>query len=148
MTSRQSGTRPAEKRTEAVLAAAEEWLRLRLTMANTSTGISLPEAEDHGPGDELVVVLQRVRELGDAVTIVEKLRRPVSEPIVTGAGSLSIALSIGVTMVRPGENPDAIITRAEHAMDRAKQSGRSQVVTFSDQTDSADDRSVARQSVL
>ena len=72
----------------------------------------------------------------------------MAEPILTSAGSLSITLSIGVTMVRPGENPDAIITRADHAMYRAKQTGRNQVVPFSEQTDSADGRSGTWQPAL
>lgn len=99
-------------------------------------------------GDEMVVVLQGVRGMGDAVTIAEKLRRAVAEPIVTSAGSLSITLSIGVTLVRPGENPDEIISRADHAMYRAKQTGRNQVVPFNEQTDSADGRSISWQPVL
>jgi diguanylate cyclase (GGDEF)-like protein/PAS domain S-box-containing protein len=81
-------------------------------------------------GDELMVVLQGVRGLNDAVTIAEKLRRAVAEPIVTSAGPLSITLSIGVTMVKPGENPDEIISRADQAMYRAKQTGRNQVVAI------------------
>jgi diguanylate cyclase (GGDEF)-like protein/PAS domain S-box-containing protein len=92
-------------------------------------------------GDELVVVLQGVRGLSDAVTIAEKLRRAVAEPVVTSAGSLSVTLSIGVTMVRLGENPDAIISRADHAMYRAKQTGRNQVLLFSEQSGSAEGRS-------
>ncbi len=99
-------------------------------------------------GDEIVVVLQGVRGLGDAVTIAEKLRRAVAEPIPTSAGSLSITLSIGVTLVCPGENPDAIISRADHAMYRAKQTGRNQVVPFSAQADSGGGRSVSWQPVL
>ena len=92
-------------------------------------------------GDELVVVLQGVRGLSDAVTIAEKLRRAVAEPVVTSAGSLSVTLSIGVTMVRPGENPDAIISRADNATYRAKQTGRNQVLPFSEQSVSAEGRS-------
>jgi diguanylate cyclase (GGDEF)-like protein len=99
-------------------------------------------------GDEMVVVLQGVRGLSDAVAIAEKLRRSVAEPIATSAGNLSITLSIGVTLIRPGENPDAIISRADHAMYRAKQTGRNQVLTFSEPTDSTDGRSRTWQPAL
>lgn len=99
-------------------------------------------------GDELMVMLQGVRSLGDAVTIAEKLRRAVAEPIPTSAGFLSITLSIGVTMVEPGENPDEIISRADRAMYRAKQTGRNQVQAFSEQSDGVEDRGVAWQPVL
>nr|WP_254217287.1 sensor domain-containing diguanylate cyclase [Synechococcus sp. CCY 9618] len=99
-------------------------------------------------GDELVVVLQGVRALNDAVAIAEKLRRAVAEPIPTSAGILSITLSIGVTMVKPGENPDEIISRADHAMYRAKQTGRNQVVPIAAETGLPGGRSVPWQPVL
>lgn len=99
-------------------------------------------------GDELMVVLQGVRSLSDAVTIAEKLRRAVADPIPTSAGCLSITLSIGVTMVQPGESPDEIISRADRAMYRAKQTGRNQVLAFSEQTDGVENRSVSWQPVL
>jgi diguanylate cyclase (GGDEF)-like protein len=86
-------------------------------------------------GDELVVVLQGVRGMNDALHIAEKLRRAVAQPIPTSAGNLSITLSIGVTMLRPGENPDAILSRADRAMYEAKQSGRNQVVPIASETD-------------
>jgi len=121
---------------------------LRTVASRIRTGLRSGDMAARIGGDELMVVLQGVRGLSDAVTIAEKLRRAVAEPIVTSAGSLSITLSIGVTMVRPGENPDAIISRADHAMYRAKQTGRNQVVPFSEQTDSADGRSVSWQPVL
>ncbi|WP_216909949.1 sensor domain-containing diguanylate cyclase [Synechococcus sp. CCY 0621] len=99
-------------------------------------------------GDELMVVLQGVRSLGDAVTIAEKLRRAVAEPISTSAGLLSITLSIGVTMVEPGEDSDQIISRADRAMYRAKQTGRNQVLAFSDQSDMFEGRHASWQPAL
>ena len=95
-------------------------------------------------GDELMVVLQGVRSLNDAMAIAEKLRRAVAEPIPTSAGYLSITLSIGVTMVQPDETHDAIISRADRAMYRAKQTGRNQVLSFNEQTGAVDNRSARR----
>ena len=57
----------------------------------------------------------------------------MAEAIPPSAGHLSITLRIGVTLVEPGENPDEIISRADHAMDRGKQTGRHRVLPFSDQ---------------
>ena len=70
----------------------------------------------------------------------------MAEAIPTSAGHLSITLRIGVTLVEPGENPDEIISRADHAMDRAKQRGRHLVLPFSDQIASPGaDRSITWQ---
>jgi diguanylate cyclase (GGDEF)-like protein len=99
-------------------------------------------------GDERMMMLQGVRSLGDVLTIAEKLRRAVAEPIPTSGGFLSITLSIGVTMVEPGESSDEIMSRADRAMYRAKQTGRNQVLAFSEQSDGVEDRSVSWQPVL
>ena len=73
----------------------------------------------------------------------------MAEAIPTSAGHLSITLRIGVTLVEPGENPDEIISRADHAMDRAKQTGRHRVLPFSEKIASPRaDRSDTWQSVL
>lgn len=99
-------------------------------------------------GDELLVVLQGVRNLSDAVAIAEKLRRSVAEPIPTSAGFLSITLSIGVTMVEPGEDSDEIISRADRAMYRAKQTGRNQVLPFTEPSEISETRHTSWQPVL
>jgi len=81
-------------------------------------------------GDELLVLIHGVRDLQDAMDIAEKLRRAAAEPIPTAAGPITITLSIGVTVARPGERTDALMARADDAMYQAKNSGRNQVVAF------------------
>ena len=83
-------------------------------------------------GDELLVLLHGVRDLQDAMDIAEKLRRVAAEPIPTAAGPITITLSIGVTVARPGERTDALMARADDAMYQAKNSGRNQVVAFAE----------------
>lgn len=79
-------------------------------------------------GDELLVILHGVRDLGDALTVAEKLRRRAAEPIQTDAGPITATLSIGVTLARDSESADALIARADDAMYQAKARGRNQVV--------------------
>lgn len=81
-------------------------------------------------GDELLVILHGVRSLTDAVTIADKLRKQAAEPIATTAGDVSVTLSIGVTLARPGEATDVLIARADDAMYAAKNGGRDQVVAL------------------
>lgn len=79
-------------------------------------------------GDELLVLLRHVQSLENAVAIAEKLRAAVMEPVVTAAGEVRISLSIGVTLMLPGEGADALMARADAAMYQAKQCGRNRVI--------------------
>jgi diguanylate cyclase (GGDEF)-like protein len=79
-------------------------------------------------GDELLVVLKGVQNLDTAVGIAEKIRNAVQDPVPTPAGELQITLSIGVTLVVPGESSDTVIARADTAMYEAKQTGRNRVI--------------------
>ncbi|MCS5691431.1 GGDEF domain-containing protein [Cyanobium sp. FGCU-6] len=79
-------------------------------------------------GDELLVVLRGVQCKENALTIAEKIRSAVQEPVLTPAGAVQVSLSIGVTLVAPGEGTDALIARADAAMYEAKQEGRNRVI--------------------
>lgn len=79
-------------------------------------------------GDELLVVLEGVRDLDSAMAVAEKIRRVTEEPVATAFGDLAISLSIGVTLALPGEDSDALIARADAAMYEAKRSGRNRVI--------------------
>ena len=83
-------------------------------------------------GDELLVLLNGVHDLQDAVDSAEQLRCSAAEPIPTAVGPVNITLSIGVTLAHPDEGTDALIARADDAMYQAKNSGRNQVVAIAD----------------
>jgi diguanylate cyclase (GGDEF)-like protein/PAS domain S-box-containing protein len=79
-------------------------------------------------GDELLVVLRGVQSLENAVAVAEKIRSTMQEPVLTPAGAVEISLSVGVTLVVPGEGSDALIARADAAMYQAKKDGRNRVI--------------------
>jgi diguanylate cyclase (GGDEF)-like protein len=79
-------------------------------------------------GDEILAVLDGIRDLDDAARIAEKIRASVSGPIRLRGSTLTSTLSIGVTLALPGEPVDDAIARADDAMFRAKRSGRDRVV--------------------
>lgn len=81
-------------------------------------------------GDELLVALQGIDDLAQAVAVAEKLRAVGSEPILHAGSVIASSLSIGVAIARGGESIDGLIARADQAMYRAKQAGRNQVITI------------------
>jgi diguanylate cyclase (GGDEF)-like protein len=81
-------------------------------------------------GDELLVVLNGVRDLDDAVSIAEKLRAEVRQPTPVPGGTATVTASVGVALAEPGEGIDDIVARADAAMYEAKRSGKDRVVTI------------------
>lgn len=81
-------------------------------------------------GDELMVVLVAVHDVGEAATVAENLRCSAAEPIPWEGGAIQATLSIGVVLARPDEGVDALLARADDAMYRAKAGGRNQVVAI------------------
>ena len=79
-------------------------------------------------GDELLVVLEGVQDLDNAVQIAEKIRRAIAEPIPTVAGPLAITATIGVAVAQNGESVEALIARADGAMYAGKDRGRDRVI--------------------
>ena len=80
-------------------------------------------------GDELLIILTGLHNLGEATAVAEKIRDASSVSIGLETGRVTSTLSIGVTLVRPGENTDSVVARADSAMYEAKTSGRNRVVT-------------------
>ena len=81
-------------------------------------------------GDEILVILDGVRELADAVVLGEKVRQVAGMPIPFGPGdrAIHVTVSVGATIAVPGEHADALLARADDAMYEAKRRGRDQVV--------------------
>lgn len=78
-------------------------------------------------GDEILVVLDGVDSLDDAIALSEKFRRSALMPIPVMGGSFSVTLSVGVTLAVAGEDLDALIERADNAMYEAKRGGEDRV---------------------
>lgn len=83
-------------------------------------------------GDELLVVLDGVGGLDDAMSLANTLRLAVAQPLELpdGWGCTVPTLSIGVTLARPHELTAELIERADAAMYLAKRNGRNQVVAI------------------
>lgn len=75
-------------------------------------------------GDEFVVVLPEVRDSDEVLFIAEKIRAAVSGPVTVGDVTIDVTVSIGATIARPDDEPDAVLGRADQALYAAKEQGR------------------------
>lgn len=74
-------------------------------------------------GDEILVLLPGLHNIGEAAHIAEKIRARAAEPIHRSGETYSATLSIGATLAIPGESVVATTTRADAAMYNAKHQG-------------------------
>lgn len=81
-------------------------------------------------GEEFVAILRGVTHL-ELRIIAEKVCKLVARSSITrGEECLSVTISIGATMVSPGDDAAAIIQRADRALYKSKNSGRDCVTTL------------------
>lgn len=79
-------------------------------------------------GEEFVLVLVGADE-DDARIVAERIRRQLASLTVSGRiPDFRISASFGVTGYRPGEDIEATLSRADHALYEAKRGGRDRVV--------------------
>jgi diguanylate cyclase len=85
-------------------------------------------------GEELMSVLPGAN-LDICAEVAERIRRRISEARLTrratGEEISSVTISIGVAQFRLAESAEALIERCDHALYRAKASGRNRTVTES-----------------
>ena len=79
-------------------------------------------------GDEFVVLLDGVRGLDDATAVAEKVLAAVRVPVDVGGAKVTPRVSIGIALVEPGEDEDAVMARADAALYEAKAAGRDRAV--------------------
>jgi diguanylate cyclase (GGDEF)-like protein/PAS domain S-box-containing protein len=71
-------------------------------------------------GDEFAVLVTRLPALGHAAAIAENLGNLIREPVRLGDVTLEVGVSIGIADCSPGDDPLAVLQRADVAMYRAK----------------------------
>jgi len=75
-------------------------------------------------GEELIALAFNCT-LDDAWELAETLRETIATtPIFTPDDGTRVTISVGVTLQRPGDTIDTILSRADRALYRAKQDGR------------------------
>jgi diguanylate cyclase (GGDEF)-like protein/PAS domain S-box-containing protein len=83
-------------------------------------------------GDEFTVLCESVGGVLEAVSIADRLQRPLRNPLLAGGAELRLSASIGVALVEAGEEGDAerLIEDADAAMYRAKERGGARTELF------------------
>jgi diguanylate cyclase (GGDEF)-like protein/PAS domain S-box-containing protein len=79
-------------------------------------------------GDEFIVILDGVRDLDEAVALTERLIKAHQAPLQIDGLEVAVTVSIGLTLLEPGEGIDNCIERADSAMFAAKDAGGARVV--------------------
>ncbi|MEO7793256.1 MAG: EAL domain-containing protein [Thermoanaerobaculia bacterium] len=85
-------------------------------------------------GDEFTLLLPGIRSAEDAVAIAGKLLDRLALPLEVGELSLFAGASIGITLFPDhGDEPTALLRKADTAMYRAKEAGRGGVAVYDDE---------------
>lgn len=106
------------------------WLDIRVVPVNGQVSMTWRDVtERHHTAERLAASEEKFRLLADnASDVAEKVRRRCAEPHRHGGVTYRPLVSIGVTLLRRGEDADDLIARADRAMYRAKEAGGNCVV--------------------
>lgn len=104
---------------------------LRAVATRISAAVRSRDTVARVGGDEILIVLDGAHDIDKAAAIANKVRLAVKAPISVDGGEIQPTLSIGVTLARPDEGVDSMITRADEAMYKAKRGGRDRVIQIS-----------------
>jgi diguanylate cyclase (GGDEF)-like protein len=74
-------------------------------------------------GDEFLAVFGRLTSRDALAGLAERLSTHVAAPLHVGRHVVQVNASVGLAIYEPGEATDELVTRADHAMYRAKQAG-------------------------
>lgn len=86
-------------------------------------------------GDEFMVVLPGIRELGAATSMADAIRVALAEPVVLPDGAtVRCSISVGVAVAGSGlVDPDELLRQVDTALERAKERGKDRVEVFGDE---------------
>jgi diguanylate cyclase (GGDEF)-like protein len=83
-------------------------------------------------GDEFAVLCEPLGAEADATAVAERLLAALSAPLSIDGTEVVISASIGATVGRPGDSPEALVRDADLAMYRAKSLGRNRAAVYDD----------------
>jgi len=78
-------------------------------------------------GDEMIIILTGLPQPKQGLVVLEDMLAHAHRPLDFEGITITPSLSVGVTLLEPGETPDEAIARADHAMYEAKRAGGNMV---------------------
>jgi diguanylate cyclase (GGDEF)-like protein len=97
---------------------------LKLAASRLAAGVRAADTVSRHGGDEFVILLAEVGQVGDAVAIAEKLATALEVPGWVADRLVHVTASIGISLYpEDGEDADSLIERADAAMYHAKRHG-------------------------
>ena len=110
-----------------VASRLEKCLRATDTVARLGEGFIVARMG----GDEFTVLLEDLKDPGDAKLAAERLMKSVTAPFVLGGREVFTSMSIGIALSNPGyEQAEDILRDADTAMYRAKSRGKARYEIF------------------
>ncbi|POR56971.1 GGDEF domain-containing protein [Bosea psychrotolerans] len=104
-------------------AAGDELLRqiaLRLKAASRSSDIVARLS-----GDEFALIQTPLTEQAEACVLAQRLVETIAAPVIIDGREIRVGVSVGVTICRPpGDEPDALLQKADRELYAAKEAGR------------------------
>lgn len=105
-------------------------VRTRLSSDDQLTPRATGEVARLG-GDEFVVLLERLREQTDSISVAQRIIERLSDPFNLGGRQVRIGTSIGIAFADDGSlTPEHWLHNADAAMYRAKLGGKNQVALY------------------
>jgi diguanylate cyclase (GGDEF)-like protein len=89
---------------------------LRLTAARLSESLRGEDTVARIGGDEFVVIAEGDREPIDLSVLERRLSEAIASEIEIGDETITPRASVGVVMAQPGDDPEALLARADEAM--------------------------------
>ena len=78
-------------------------------------------------GDEFVIVLDQCPNEAVLLAVAENVQKAASGPIKSDMGKVKVSVSVGAVLAESTTDTDDALSRADHALYRAKRAGRNQV---------------------
>jgi diguanylate cyclase (GGDEF)-like protein/PAS domain S-box-containing protein len=105
----------------------EKCLRLTDTVARLGDSFTMARLG----GDEFTVLLDDLKDLGDAKLTADRLMKVLTAPFIIGGKEVFTSVSIGIALSNSAyENPDDMLRDADTAMYRAKSLGKARYEVF------------------